>query len=268
MINPLSLQNKTVIITGASGQLGYFYTKELLSLNAKVLAIDLAISNDLRNLENSFADCIVCLEVDILDKSKLNNALGVCIQNLGNPDVLINNAALDSPPTEFGKGSGLFEDYSEELWDKVIDVNLKGTFLTCQVFGSNMAKNKGGSIINVSSIYGVVSPDQSLYEYKRVKGDNFYKPSAYSASKSGIINFTRYLAVYWGKQNVRVNSLVLAGVFNNQDQEFLDVYTSRIPIGRMADPEDYIGAIIFLASDASRYMTGSSLTVDGGWTAI
>ena len=147
-------------------------------------------------------------------------------------------------------------------------MNLKGTFLACQVFGPAIAENGKGSIINIASIYGIVSPDQSLYEYRRKKGENFYKPVAYSASKSGIMNLTRYLSVYWAKKNLRVNTLTIAGVFNNQDQDFLDAYLSRIPIGRMADESQYDGSVIFLASDASSYMTGSNLIVDGGWTAI
>jgi len=147
-------------------------------------------------------------------------------------------------------------------------VNLKGVFLCCQIIGSSIAVHGGGSIINIASIYGVVSPDQSIYEYRRKRGDQFYKPIAYSASKSGIINLTRYLAVYWSKRSTRVNSLTIAGVYNSQDQEFLDAYTKRIPIGRMAQIDEYNGSVIFLASKASNYLTGHNLVVDGGWTAI
>ena len=131
-----------------------------------------------------------------------------------------------------------------------------------------MAKVGKGSIINISSIYGLVSPDQSIYEYKRKNGEDFYKPVAYSASKSGVLNLTRYLSSYWAKKNVRVNSLTIAGVFNNQDPIFLNEYTSRIPIGRMANSDEYNGALVFLASSASSYMTGSNLIIDGGWTSI
>ena len=150
----------------------------------------------------------------------------------------------------------------------VLDVNLKGTFLSCQVFGAEMANRGIGSIINISSIYGLVSPDQSIYQYRRNRGEEFYKPVAYSASKSGVLNLTRYLSSYWAKKNVRVNSLTIAGVFNNQDKDFLNEYTKRIPIGRMAKPSEYNGAVLFLASNASSYMTGSNLILDGGWTSI
>jgi NAD(P)-dependent dehydrogenase (short-subunit alcohol dehydrogenase family) len=131
-----------------------------------------------------------------------------------------------------------------------------------------MAKANKGSIINIASIYGLVSPDQNLYEYRRLRGEEFYKPAAYSASKSAILNFSRYLAVYWAKKNVRVNSLTIAGVYNNQDDEFLQSYCNRIPVGRMANVNEYNGSIIFLSSDASLYMTGHNLVIDGGWTSI
>ncbi len=138
----------------------------------------------------------------------------------------------------------------------------------CKYFGAIMAQNNKGSIINISSIYGVVSPDQSIYDYRRNRDEIYFKPVAYSVSKSAIMNLTRYLAVYWAKKSVRVNTLVISGVYNEQEKEFVDAYSKRIPIGRMADRQEFNGALLFLASDASKYMTGSSLTIDGGWTAI
>jgi NAD(P)-dependent dehydrogenase (short-subunit alcohol dehydrogenase family) len=198
----------------------------------------------------------------------LLQALAETTTKFGTPTVLVNNAAIDSPPSAPLEENGSFEDYPEASWDKVIDVNLKGVYLCCQVFGAVMAKAGEGSIINIASIYGVVSPDQNLYDYRRARGEVFYKPVAYSASKSGILNLTRYLAVYWARKNVRVNSLTIAGVFNNQEQAFLDAYCGRIPVGRMASIDEYNGSVLFLASRASRYMTGTNLVIDGGWTAI
>ena len=205
---------------------------------------------------------------DITNKSSLIDVSKLIFNKFGTPTALINNAAIDSPPGAPIEETGPFETYPESSWDKVIDVNLKGTFLSCQVFGAMMAEAKKGSIINISSIYGLVSPNQNLYEYRRAKGEDFYKPVAYSASKSGIMNLTRYLAVYWAKYNVRVNTLTIAGVFNDQDDEFLESYTSQIPVGKMANENEYDGSVLFLVSEASSYMTGSNLIIDGGWTAI
>jgi NAD(P)-dependent dehydrogenase (short-subunit alcohol dehydrogenase family) len=144
-----------------------------------------------------------------------------------------------------------------------MDVNLKGVFLCCQIIGGHMAKMHGGSIINISSIYGILSPDQRIYQYRKKP---FFKPVTYTVSKAAILGLTRYLATYWSKKGVRVNTLTLGGVFNNQDKEFLKNYCSKVPLGRMADQDDYNGAVLFLACDASKYMTGSNLVIDGGYS--
>jgi NAD(P)-dependent dehydrogenase (short-subunit alcohol dehydrogenase family) len=130
-----------------------------------------------------------------------------------------------------------------------------------------MANNSGGSIVNIGSIYGMVSPKHFIYEYRHQRGEKFYKPIAYSVSKGSLYNLTKYLATYWGSRNVRVNCLTLAGVFNHQDAQFMEAYLKNVPMGRMADPNDYIGPLIFLSTSASKYVTGSNLVVDGGWTA-
>jgi NAD(P)-dependent dehydrogenase (short-subunit alcohol dehydrogenase family) len=262
------VSKQVVLITGVSGQLGISYANAFLERSARVVGLDLHQSAASENLGRKYPDGYLFLRANVTEKASLLDGLADVEKKFGTPSVLINNAAIDSPPSAPPKENGPFEDYPEESWDRVIDVNLKGVYLCCQVFGAAMAKAGRGSIINVASIYGLVSPDQNLYEYRRQRGEVFYKPVAYSASKSGILNLTRYLAVYWAKKGVRVNSLTIAGVYNNQEQAFMDAYCGRIPIGRMADVNAYNGSVLFLSSEASRYMTGANLVIDGGWTAI
>lgn len=263
-----AVDNDIVVITGVSGQLGGEYAKAFLARGARVAGLDLRPSAGSDSLASSYPDSYLFCAADVTAKDSLRQALAAVERRFGTPTVLINNAAIDSPPSAPPEENGPFEDYPEASWDRVIDVNLKGVYLSCQVFGAAMAEAGRGSIINIASIYGVVSPDQNLYDYRRQRGEVFYKPVAYSASKSGILNLTRYLAVYWAKKNVRVNSLTIAGVFNHQEQAFLDAYCARIPVGRMANVDEYNGSVLFLASAASRYVTGTNLVADGGWTAI
>jgi NAD(P)-dependent dehydrogenase (short-subunit alcohol dehydrogenase family) len=207
------------------------------------------------------------IAADVTRRGSLEAALRQVESAWGVPQGLINNAALDAPPNAPAEENGPFETYPESSWDKVMEVNVKGVLLCCQVFGGQMAAAGRGSIVNISSIYGLVSPDQGIYGYRRKNGAQFYKPVAYSASKSALLNLTRYLATYWAGRNVRVNSLTFAGVFNNQDPEFLANYCAKVPLGRMAREDEYNGAVIFLLSQAASYMTGSNVIIDGGWTA-
>ncbi|MBN8195910.1 SDR family oxidoreductase [Thalassospira povalilytica] len=257
-----------VVVTGAGGQLGSAYARAFLECGASVWGLDIVNNSAISKLEEEYPSLFKFRQANITIKTDLKKIAQEMTDSASLPTVLLNNAALDSPPKAPAEENGPFEEYPESSWDEVLDVNLKGMFLCCQVFGRLMAQKRNGSIINVSSIYGVVAPDQSLYEYRRKRGENFYKPIAYSVSKSGVLNLSRYLAAYWAKSNVRVNTLTISGVFNNQEQEFLEQYCSRIPVGRMALPSDYCGPVLFLASAASGYMTGSNLVVDGGWTAI
>ncbi len=172
-------------------------------------------------------------------RSSLETALQGVIEKWGNPSALINNAALDSPPNASAAENGPFETYPEESWDKVLDVNVKGVVQACQVIGGQMAQAVGGSIINIASIYGVVSPDQRIYEYRRRDGASFFKPAAYSVSKSALLNLTRYLATYWAPKNVRVNTLTFGGVANNQD----DRVSQRILCAGSARPNGARGRI-------------------------
>jgi len=261
------IERRLIVLTGVAGQLGKAYSQALLEAGAWVAGLDIAPAHglpDMGELGVKFA----YFQADVTDPSSLARALEGIESHFGkSPRGLINNAALDSPPNARAEENGPFETYPKYSFNKVLEVNVSGTMLSCQVFGGRMAENGGGAIVNICSTYGIVSPDQRLYEYRRKGGQAFYKPVSYAASKSAILNLTRYLATYWAGRNVRVNTLTPGGVFNHQDQEFLDEYRQRVPLGRMANEDEYNGAIIFLLSDASSYMTGSNLVIDGGWTA-
>jgi NAD(P)-dependent dehydrogenase (short-subunit alcohol dehydrogenase family) len=186
----------------------------------------------------------------------------------------VNNAGLGAPPDAPAADNGPFEQYPESSWDVMIDSHLKSAFLVSQAFIAQFKAaragqpNLQGSIINISSTYGVVSPDQSVYDYRRVGGHEYYKPIGYSVAKSGMLNFTRWLAEYAAPFGLRVNTLVPGGVREaGHAPEFVAEYVRRTPLGRMARDDDYNGAVLFLASSASAYMTGATLVVDGGWTA-
>jgi NAD(P)-dependent dehydrogenase (short-subunit alcohol dehydrogenase family) len=264
------LSDSVIIVTGGMGQLGRQYTLALADRGAKVAVFDMDVNAD--RVKDRFGDrssdeALMFVESDVTSRASIEEAVHQVERAWGSPTGLINNAALDSPPGAPAAENGPFEDYPEASFDKVMEVNTKGVFLCCQVIGGAMAAAGRGSIVNVCSIYGVLSPDQRIYEYRRQGGDTFYKPVAYSISKSSLLNLTRYLATYWAENGVRVNSVTLAGVFNNQDEEFLTNYNPKVPLGRMANEDEYNGAMIYLMSKASSYMTGSNMIIDGGFTA-
>jgi NAD(P)-dependent dehydrogenase (short-subunit alcohol dehydrogenase family) len=247
-----SLQNRIAVVTGGEGQLGREIVRGLESRGARVAVFDLEADR---------------FRIDVTDRAAIEAAVEEVTREWDAPHVLVNAAALDSPPDAPVEEVGPVESYPEASFDQVMNVNVKGTFLCCQVIGARMAAAGRGSIVNISSIYGMLSPVQDLYEFRRREGDEFYKPIAYSVSKSALYNLTRYLATYWAKQGVRVNTLTLAGVANEQPPEFVEAYSARLPLGRMADVQEVVGPVVFLASDASSYVTGSNLVVDGGWSA-
>jgi NAD(P)-dependent dehydrogenase (short-subunit alcohol dehydrogenase family) len=265
-----SVQGKTIVITGGLGQLGRQFGTTLIANGANVAIFDTVAEVDapLDEIFGSDAAPQLCYQrVDVTDAASIRRGLDTVIERWEVPHGLINNAALDSPPDAPLEENGPFETYPEESWDKIMDVNVKGVFLCCQIVGGAMAESGRGVVINICSTYGLVSPDQRIYQHNKKDGLPFYKPVTYAASKSSLLNLTRYLATYWADRGVRVNTLTFGGVFNNQDDQFLKEYCNRVPLGRMAMEDEYNGAVVFLLSEASAYMTGSNLVIDGGWTA-
>jgi NAD(P)-dependent dehydrogenase (short-subunit alcohol dehydrogenase family) len=254
------LSGRVAVVTGGLGQLGQVYTDGLVARGMRVAVYDVAA-------EPGGDDSVLRFTVDVTDRRSIEAATDEVVAEWGAPHLLVNNAALDSPPDAPPEEVGPFETYPEASFDAVMDVNVKGVVLCCQVIGAAMAEAGRGSIVNLSSVYGLLSPQQDLYEFRRSQGETFYKPVAYSVSKAALLNLTRYLATYWAKAGVRVNTLTLGGIFNEQPQEFLDAYGARVPLGRMAEAREALGAVVFLASDASSYVTGANLVVDGGWSA-
>ena len=269
------VSNKICIVTGGLGQIGKNFAKALYERDARVAIF--AAHPTPERVESIFPaaqyqqDRLKVYKVDINKKDTIEAALDQMRQAWPDaPDVLVNCAGIDTQPSAPPEGSGPFEKFPEEVFREVVDVNLVGTFLMTQAVGARMvAAGKGGSIINIGSIYGMVSPIQDIYAYKEERtGVPFIKPVAYSAAKSGVYNLTRYCATYWGKKGIRVNTLSPAGVWRDtQDETFIQNFTARMPMGRMSREDEYNGAVIFLASKASSFMTGANLVIDGGWTA-
>ena len=262
-----SLLNRTAIVTGAAGLLGRQHSTALAEAGANVIAVDLCFDRCeelAAEISKTFQTRSSAFCADITNQESMRLLRDEASKRYGQIDVLVNNAAVDDVFRD-ADDEGQFETYRLEAWQRSIHINLTGTFVCSQVIGSEMASRGNGSIINIASTYGIVAPDQSLY--RRPDGSqSFYKSAAYSTSKAGVLALTRYLAAYWGTAGVRVNALSPGGVENSQEPYFIGNYSARTPMGRMAKPTDYSGAIVFLASDASSYMTGANLVVDGGWT--
>jgi NAD(P)-dependent dehydrogenase (short-subunit alcohol dehydrogenase family) len=264
------LSSRVGVVTGGMGQLGAEYAAGLAERGMRVAIFDSAGTPKAGAADLSTglgAGTIRAFDVDVTERGSVERATEELVAAWGVPHLLVNNAGVDSPPDAPAEEVGPFESFPEASFDHVMDVNVKGTLLCCQVVGGRMAAAGRGSVVNISSIYGLLSPVQSLYDFRRERGETFFKPVAYSVSKSALLNLTRYLATYWAKSGVRVNTLTLAGVENDQPAEFVEAYEARLPVGRMARAGDYVGAVVFLAADASSYMTGANLVVDGGWSA-
>lgn len=262
-----SLKEKVAVVTGALGLLGKQHCEALSEAGASVIVCDLNES-ECAKFASTLPALALGISADIKNKKSVKDLKDKILSNYGKIDILVNNAAIndkfEDPLSAMEESK--FENYSLEMFKKSLDVNVTGMFLCSQIIGTEMTNKGYGSIINIASTYGLVAPDQSIY--KNEKGEQtFFKSAAYPVTKGAVISFTKFLAAYWGNKGVRVNTLTPGGVQDNQDEFFIKNYSKRTPLGRMAHPTDYKGALIFLASDASSYMTGANLIVDGGWTA-
>jgi NAD(P)-dependent dehydrogenase (short-subunit alcohol dehydrogenase family) len=269
--DPFRLDGAVAIVTGGLGRLGSQYARALTTAGASVALFDVAAERNapLQALIDAGAP-ITTHVVDATVRAAVDAAIAEVATRFGTPSILVNNAGLGSSPADAALETGRFERYPESAWDAMLDSHLKSAFVMSQSFIARFRESglSSGSIINISSTYGIVSPDQSVYDYRRRDGAEFYKPIGYSVAKSGMLNFTRWLAEYCAPFGVRVNTLVPGGVKEAAHApEFVAEYVKRTPLGRMADDDDYNGAIVFLASRASAYMTGAMLVIDGGWTA-
>jgi len=269
------LDGRAAIVTGGLGRLGSQYVRTLVSAGAAVAVFDLPGTRNavVAGLIDE-GHRVSTHPVDLTQRDAVLAATADVVAAFGAPTILVNNAGLGSPPNAAAADNGPFEDYPESSWDAMIDSHLKSAFLMSQAFVAAFKTARArdahlqGAIINVSSTYGVVTPDQSVYEYRRSGGEAYYKPIGYSVAKSGVLNFTRWLAEYGAPLGIRVNTLVPGGVQEaDHAPAFVNEYVKRTPLGRMARDDDYNGAVLFLASPASAYMTGATLVVDGGWTA-
>ena len=261
------LEGKVAVVTGALGLLGREHCRALADAGARVVLTDVDGAACAR-VAPEYGKGALGIGADITSEASVRSLRDQVLAAAGRIDVLVNNAAINDKFEDPAKAAeqSRFEAYPVALFRQSLEVNVTGTFLCAQVLGTEMARAGQGSIINVSSTYGLVAPDQSLYR-KPDGTQAFWKTAAYPTTKGAVLAFTRFLAAYWGQAGVRVNALCPGGVEAGQDAWFVEAYARRTPLGRMARPDDYRGAVVFLASDASRYMTGTALVVDGGFTA-
>ncbi len=260
-----SLSNKVVLVTGGAGLLGQVFSQAFADSGAQVAVVDIdqpAAKSVADAVSKKSGQKVSGFGCDITSPESVAQMVTAVVSEFGRIDVLVNNAA--------SKGSNLdeffkpFEEYSLQTWREVMSVNIDGLFLVAQAVGKQMKLQGGGSIIQTSSIYGVVAPDQRIYEGSQYNGRPINTPAVYSASKAAVVGLTNYLSTYWADSGIRVNSLTPGGISSGQNKTFDDKYSNRVPLGRMGQASELTGALIYLASDASSYVTGQNLIVDGG----
>ncbi len=255
-----NLDDKVIIITGGMGLIGRAFSEACAQYGAKIVIADIkgAGSEDYAvNLRKRFNRDILGISIDAGIREDVELLKKITLEKFGRIDGLVN--CHQYKPAKFFTR---FEEYTDDDWDAVVETNLKGTFLTCQIIGSTMAQNGSGSIVNMPSTYSVVAPNQNLYE-----GTSIGCPAAYSATKGGVMALSQYLSTYWADKGVRVNQITPHGVWNNHEEQFEKNFSNFSPLKRMSYNHEVAGALIFLLSDASSYVTGHNLIVDGGWTA-
>ena len=263
-----SLSGKVVLVTGGAGLLGQIFCQAFADSGADVAVVDIddqAAKSVATNIAKQSGRKVRGIGCDITSPESVSKMVKTVVSDLGRIDVLINNAA--------SKGSNLdeffkpFEDYSLQTWREVMSVNIDGLFLVAQAVGKQMKLQGCGSIIQTSSIYGVVAPDQRIYEGSEYNGRPINTPAVYSASKAAVLGLTSYLSTYWANSGIRVNSLTPGGISSGQNKTFDEKYSNRVPLQRMGQASELVGALIYLASDASSYVTGQNIIVDGGLSA-
>lgn len=260
------LTGKTAIVTGGVGILGKRFCQGLAEFGANVAVIDLdesASQEFAQELVQLYGIQAIGIQCDVSAPAQVQAMVREVVQELGEIHILHNNAACKS--ADLDAYFAPFEEYSLAQWRQIMSVNLDGMFLVAQAAGKQMiAQGKGGSMIQTASIYGIRGPDQRIYEGSLYMGRRINTPAVYSASKAAVIGLTQYLSTYWADQGIRVNTLIPGGNESGQNEQFKNNYAQRVPLGRMGKPEEMVGALIYLASDASSYVTGQSIIIDGG----
>ena len=272
ILDKFSLKDRVAVVTGGVGLLGAEFCKTLAEAGAAIAVVDLngEAAGKVADGLNKMGYKAMGIATDITKPESVNAMVSAVLSKFGRLDVLVNSAALDPKfdPEAAAKGiaPGAFEDYPLEQWNAAMNVNLTGMFLVTQACVKQMvAQGKKGSVVNICSTYGLNGPDQRIYikDGKRVA----FKPVYYTVTKAGVMGFTKYLAAYYAETEIRVNALTPGGVYNNHEEYFVKNYSAKTILGRMAKKDEMNGALLFLASDASSYMTGNNVVVDGGWTA-